>query len=231
MFRFEFLEDYAKVLSRGPWFILDHFLTLRKWEPFFRPSTAKFSSIAIWIRFPKLPVEFYNSYVLPQLAAKIGTVLKVDSHTLLGDKGRYARVCVQIDLDKPLIKTIHIGDFKQSVLYESINKVCFTCGRIGHQKWNCPYTSAASSIIHKQNASSQIQELNANSIIALSTKIVGKEPVVSESLRDIEDQGDQYRPWILAERKKNKNSYKKGQANKTMGLGKKGPAIQTGQSD
>ena len=52
MFKFEYPRDYAKVLSGGPWFILGHFLALRKSEPFFKPSTATLSSIIVWIRFP-----------------------------------------------------------------------------------------------------------------------------------------------------------------------------------
>ena len=86
----------------------------------------------MWIGFPKLLVEFYNLYILPQLASIIGPILKIDSHTFYSDKGMYARVCVQIDLNHPLIKTINIGDFKQTVLYESLNRVCFSCGRIGY---------------------------------------------------------------------------------------------------
>nr|POF09979.1 hypothetical protein CFP56_39928 [Quercus suber] len=33
-----------------------------------------------------------------------------------------------------------IGKFKQQVCYEGIQKLCFSCGRIGHRKEVCPYT-------------------------------------------------------------------------------------------
>ena len=40
-------EDLERVIKRGPWFIGDHFLSLRPWEPFFKPSTANVSPITI----------------------------------------------------------------------------------------------------------------------------------------------------------------------------------------
>ena len=84
-------------------------------------------------------VEFYNYYILPQLTTKIGLVFKVDSHTLYGDIDKYTRVYVQIDHNQPLIKTIFVGKFQQAMMYEGLNKVCFAYGKMGHQKWNCPY--------------------------------------------------------------------------------------------
>ena len=86
------------------------------------------SSIVVGVRFLKLPMEFNKFYILPQLVAKIGLVLKVDSHTLFRDKRRYGRVYVQIDPNRPMIKTIYIRDFQQSIVYKDLNRVCFTCG-------------------------------------------------------------------------------------------------------
>lgn len=45
--RFYTKEDLDSVLDKGPWFIGDFFLSLRSWEPFFKPSTASVSSIAV----------------------------------------------------------------------------------------------------------------------------------------------------------------------------------------
>nr|POE45061.1 hypothetical protein CFP56_24993 [Quercus suber] len=54
-------------------------------------------------------------------------------------RGKYARLCIQIDVNKPLVDTILIGCFEQSVTYEGIYKLCFTCGRVGHKVEACPY--------------------------------------------------------------------------------------------
>jgi len=53
-------EDHEAVLKKGPWFIGEHFLSIRPWEPEFRPASVNVSSIAVWIRLNELPIEYYN---------------------------------------------------------------------------------------------------------------------------------------------------------------------------
>ena len=57
-------EDYENVLRKGPWFIGDHFLSIRPWELDFKPTLASVSSIAVWIRLNELPIEYYNGEAL-----------------------------------------------------------------------------------------------------------------------------------------------------------------------
>ena len=108
-------EDFETVLKRGLWFINEHFLSIRPWMPNFRPVTANVSSIAIWIRLNKLPIEYYNAKALHQIGKTIGNVLRVDIHTASETRGRFARLCVQVDVNKPLATAILIGKFKQPI--------------------------------------------------------------------------------------------------------------------
>ena len=64
LIRFSLKEDFKAVLRKGPWFVGEHFLSIRPWEPNFKPSTAKVSSIAIWVRLYELPIEYYNAEAL-----------------------------------------------------------------------------------------------------------------------------------------------------------------------
>ena len=57
-------EDYETILRRGPWFIGEHFLSIRPWESNFRPTTANVTSVAVCIRLNTLPIEYYNSEAL-----------------------------------------------------------------------------------------------------------------------------------------------------------------------
>ena len=132
-------EDYDKVLRGGPWFVGEHFLAIKPWEPYFKASEAKFTSVAVWVRLPELPIKFYDAMVLKEIGSALGPVLRIDSFTATGSKGSYARLCIQVDLDKPLIYTIKIGRLKQRVTYEGISSLCFCCGRIGHKKESCSY--------------------------------------------------------------------------------------------
>lgn len=69
-------EDLESVLEKGPWFIGDFFLSLRPWEPFFKPSTANVSSIAVWVRLHELPIELYEAEVLKKLGESLGKVFE-----------------------------------------------------------------------------------------------------------------------------------------------------------
>ena len=134
------MEDFEKVLKGGPWFIGEHYLTIRAWEPYFKPTVEACSKVAVWARLPGLPIELYEMEVLKDIGRAIGPVLRIDATTAAGTRGRYARLCVQVDLDTPLPRNVLIGRFKQDILYEGIGTLCFSCGRIGHRKSNCPYT-------------------------------------------------------------------------------------------
>lgn len=65
-------------------------------------------------------------------------LFKLDANTSLASRGKFARICVDIDLCKPLVSKVHIGDFVQVIEYEAIHTLCFECGVVGHRKDNCP---------------------------------------------------------------------------------------------
>lgn len=136
-------EDYVKILSGGPWFVGGHFLSIRGWVPNFKPSTASVSSIAVWVRLPELPVEYYEPSILRDLGNAIGPVLRIDTHTTTETRGRFARLCVQVDLEKPLIRVIKCGDLEHPVQYEGIHSMCFSCGRVRHKVKGCSYKTKA----------------------------------------------------------------------------------------
>ena len=81
--RLSLKEDFEYVLKKGPWFIGDHFLSLRPWEPNFRPELANVSSIAVWIRLNNLPIEYYNAEALQHIGRVIGNVLRVNTFTVI----------------------------------------------------------------------------------------------------------------------------------------------------
>ena len=137
--RFYLKEDYEAILRRGPWFIGEHFLSIRPWELNFRPETANVTSVAVWIRLNALPIEYYNSKALLKIGKSISNVLRVDTHTANEARGRFARLCVQVDVDTPLVTAVLIGKFEQPVYYEGVQKLGFSYGRMGHRRENCPY--------------------------------------------------------------------------------------------
>jgi hypothetical protein len=95
-----------------PWFIRQQFLSLRHWTPGFRPSEAKITTTTVWTRLPELPIELYDAGILRRIGNQLGTLLKIDARTVDSVRGRFARLCVQIDLDQPLTPKGHIGSIR-----------------------------------------------------------------------------------------------------------------------
>nr|POE80319.1 hypothetical protein CFP56_14083 [Quercus suber] len=76
--------------------------------------------------------------MLQRIGNQLGNLLKIDTRTINNVRGRYARLCVQIDLDSPLTSKVRIGSLLQPVQYEGIPTLCFKCGYVGHKAHSCP---------------------------------------------------------------------------------------------
>ncbi|RYR20569.1 hypothetical protein Ahy_B03g065741 [Arachis hypogaea] len=46
----------------------------------------------------------------------------------------FVRLCVEVELDKPLVSQYLINGKPHKIEYEGLHHVCFGCGRIGHEK-------------------------------------------------------------------------------------------------
>lgn len=125
-------EDYNNALYDGPWMVGDSYLLLQRWRPLFS-LTAKQRVAVVWIRILKLPMELCNPSFLSRIGSTLGVMLKVDDRL----SGKYARICVEIDLDGCLVSNIMIRGHRVNLQYEGLDGICFRCGRYGHKKGNC----------------------------------------------------------------------------------------------
>lgn len=101
--RFYKREDYSHVLEGGPWIVMGHYLTMAKCKPNFRSSDGNVQTTLVWVHFSKLPVELFDEEIMYAIGNAIGRTTCVDETTLKVRWGRYARVCVEVDLAKPLV--------------------------------------------------------------------------------------------------------------------------------
>ncbi|XP_028093884.1 uncharacterized protein LOC114293973 [Camellia sinensis] len=140
-FLFKFFDpfDCETVFTGGPWVIMDHYLTVRRWEPNFKPSKAFETTTAVWVRFPELPIEYYQEKVLFTIAKTIGRPLKIDWTTTMATREKFARVCVEIDLSRPLKPKFLLEGNCYFIEYESLHSFYFLCGRIDHRKETCRF--------------------------------------------------------------------------------------------
>lgn len=187
LIRFSVKKDHDSVLKNGPWFIRENFLSIRPWEPNFKPTTAVVSSVSVWVRLNELPIEYYNSEAFLIVGKAIRNVFRIDTHTAIGTRGRYARLCTQVDIDKPLANAMLVDNIEQPVTYEGLHRLCFSCGHIGHRREECVFT-IRKPLPEKQPAPERQRiTLKDNAAEVLS-------PYASH---EVDPRDDMYAPWMV----------------------------------
>ncbi|CAN0921042.1 hypothetical protein LINGRAHAP2_LOCUS32396 [Linum grandiflorum] len=142
---FDHPQDYDHALTGGPWMILDHYLVCHSWEPSFRVSSDLPARMVVWVRFPQLPYQYYQTDILTGLGNLIGKTVRIDKRTLTSACGKFAHLAVEVNLKEAVATGVFIDDVWQDVEYENLPTLCFACGRIGHQIAECPSKISESS--------------------------------------------------------------------------------------
>lgn len=199
-FRFsdDFSDDYLRVLADGPWSLGGRVISLMPWREDFHPLTEKIVSAPVWLRFEALPQEYWHEQILESLANCFGKFLKIDEFTLRNEKARFARVCVEVDLSKPLKVGARIGPpgrlFFQSVAYENLPVFCYNCGHIGHHVSSCP-------LMVKDVDSSGIP-IPASVPSSATDEMPSVNPPVEVALPDSAETPAGHGPWLRVERRR-----------------------------
>ncbi|KAJ1394891.1 hypothetical protein SESBI_33832 [Sesbania bispinosa] len=94
--RFEDLADLQHLLDDGPWMLADHYIVIQRWQPSFFPLEDDLRRVAVWVRIPGLPIEFYDRRVLRRIEGRVYPVeyegLHMDRN---GDKDQQVNEPVQ----------------------------------------------------------------------------------------------------------------------------------------
>ncbi|CAN1131082.1 hypothetical protein LINPERHAP2_LOCUS6195 [Linum perenne] len=134
--RFTDEEDYKRAAFGGPWKIYDYYLSVARWTPTFNEEEP-LKTILTWVCLPRLPIHFFNKLAVSRIGNYIGKTVKIDLATSEGARARYARVCVEVDVSKPLLCKYTIDNRTLYVEYESLTNTCATCGFYGHKSDGC----------------------------------------------------------------------------------------------
>lgn len=67
---------------------------------------------------------------------------KVDETTLATSRRKFAHVCVEINLDKPLVTSYRMRGRDGRLQYEGLQDLCFTCCKYGHKEIKFPRTTS-----------------------------------------------------------------------------------------
>lgn len=209
MVKFDSAADRAKVMYEGPWMIFDHYLTVQCWSPAFVSLTATIEHTMVWIRSPGLNLFYYDESILMALAAAVGTLIKVDANTLDVRQGKFARVCVEINLNKPVVGKVCLRDHWYKVEYEGLHRICSVCGCYGHLTRECKQKPD-----EEDKASGPVPEVAAIPVVSKTTaeseKATNKEVNLTlDSEGSGMDPNPQVQPhggWLVVRRKSRNQS-------------------------
>lgn len=93
------------------------------------------------------PCWFLDFNSLKAISSYFSHLLKVNDYTTSLSKSKYALLCVEIDLAKPLKQGIWVGEndhhFFVVILYEKLPSFFYIYGLVGHGWNSCNYRSIA----------------------------------------------------------------------------------------
>ncbi|KAF9685155.1 hypothetical protein SADUNF_Sadunf03G0025000 [Salix dunnii] len=159
--------------------------------------------------------SYWRFDVLEKIENLIGITVKVDPHTMSQSRGKFARICVELDISKPLTPFIEVEGRTYGVVYEGIQVICFECGHYGHGRDNCPL---------KENAKTQASEaveaetmknatgLDKSAVEIENLRATRTDQVLGDAVNTDNNVIEENSPslhgqWMLLKREKNKKKY------------------------
>ncbi|KAL1554025.1 hypothetical protein AAHA92_14630 [Salvia divinorum] len=121
-------------------------------------------------------VTFDHDNVISAIGEAVWKVFRIDYNTSGMQRGKFARLAVNVDLTKPLVSKFTIDGEEFKVEYENLQELCFHCGMYGHIREGC---------IHRPKVGAR-EELGEEGIQALEKT---NAPEV-------------YGPWMIVEKRR-----------------------------
>lgn len=143
--RFQFIFDHEHdlldVLDKGVHTFNDWTLAIDRWVE--NPPEDYLQYINIWVQIRNIPVNHYTSEAITALGEIVGEVKVVAFDPDKPQVQDYVRVQVRFNVSRPLRKSkvIDLKDGGSTVIYfnyERVQKRCYECQRLIHEKDVCP---------------------------------------------------------------------------------------------
>ncbi|KAJ1422584.1 Zinc finger, CCHC-type [Sesbania bispinosa] len=179
------------------------FRLLKLWNP-----TGEIE--AVWIRIPSLPIEYYDRTILSKIGDTLGRTVKVDSNTMkpkngvweetTTKRGKFACLCIEVDLKKPLISKFELLGRSYNVEHEGLYLICFSCGKYGHRSDGCPLTVKANT---EAQTHQNVDGANENQKVRAVGNVVVDDPPAAVGGKEVNDKravNDAYGPWMLVQK-------------------------------
>ncbi|XP_028090365.1 uncharacterized protein LOC114290628 [Camellia sinensis] len=118
----------------------------------------------------------------------------------MATRGKFARVCIEVDLRKPLCPRFILGKNCYNIEYESIHSFCFHCGRVDHRKELCKHSAAHSKAQETQRTNTPSE---GHPVGVAGSKDLSPTVVLSDNGNLLQPKVDDgtYGPWMMVTKK------------------------------
>ncbi|KAE8807386.1 LRR receptor-like serine/threonine-protein kinase FLS2 [Hordeum vulgare] len=163
MFVFRFNQESGKkrALEDGPWMFEKDLVVVEDYDPGKRPEDYAFNEVPIWVRIFSLPLGMMNVHAAEVIGNIIGTYVEADVGGNGEAMGRFMRVKIRMNIDKPIMRGIMLDEAfmgtgqKQKrnmnidggreeeeeawcrFEYVFLPDFCYVCGLVGHSDKMC----------------------------------------------------------------------------------------------
>lgn len=149
--RFELEEEYLMALTGGPWRVFGNYLMVQYWSLCFDPLRGDIVTTQVWVKLTNIPVNYYHKLILMGIARGLGRPIRVDMTTLNIERARFARICVEVNLSKPLKGTMLINGERYFVACEGLMNICSSCGIYCHLVHSCPKRTVVRAVVSEES--------------------------------------------------------------------------------
>ncbi|XP_061369711.1 uncharacterized protein LOC133312514 [Gastrolobium bilobum] len=125
-----------------------------------------------WVRLPEFPMEYVNTTLIKSIGNWLGKFVRIDAATTSLARGRFARMCVELDLTKALQVEYKVEGRLKRVEYEGLHLICYGCGKYGHRLENCPNKIC---MVTEQENSGLEKDMNSQETNLVDGKDMGEE--------------------------------------------------------
>lgn len=132
------IRSHAEASVRRPLGCEWNHSTTSSVAPYFESAFSKLSFVVVWVH--NLLVKFWDGDSLETISTSLGRLLKIDEFTFSLSRSKFARICMEINLAKPLKQGFWIGDdkhwvfvvvlYKKNSLHSAISVEWSAMGRI-----------------------------------------------------------------------------------------------------
>lgn len=141
-------------------------------------------------------------WALKRIGNLLGKLLKIDALTTSQNRGKFARMCVELDLTKPLEAFVQINQEWYNIEYEGLPDICYLCGRYGHKREHCEKRISAPVVVPGEGQSSVVEDVLEGNVAMNNEELL-------ENLRG---------PWMNVPARRRPKAMHKDQGAEIMGL-------------